>query len=92
MDRDIGGVSAQRVHGVHMTGRNRGFLLQLAIFLPNQTILHPHNVGHAFPSFLVHWCVLFASFPVGSGYLSRLWIWIGPFPVGDMDWPLWRAV
>ena len=27
-----------------MTGRNWGLLLQLAIFLPIQTILHPHNV------------------------------------------------
>ena len=32
-------------HSAHMTGRNRGFLLQLAIFLPIQTILHPHNAG-----------------------------------------------
>ena len=32
-------------HSAHMTGRNWGFLLQLAIFLPIQTILHPHNVG-----------------------------------------------
>ena len=28
-----------------MTGRNWVFLLPLAIFLPVQTILHPHNVG-----------------------------------------------
>ena len=34
-------------HGAHMPGRNWGFLLQLAIFLPMQTIiLHPHSVGH----------------------------------------------
>ena len=38
-------VRAQRGHSAHMTGRNWGFLLQLAIFLPIQTILHPHNVG-----------------------------------------------
>ena len=36
---------SQRRHSAHMTGRNWGFLLQLAIFLPIQTILHPHNVG-----------------------------------------------
>ena len=36
---------AQCGHSVHRTGRNWGFLLQLAIFLPIQTILHPHNVG-----------------------------------------------
>ena len=40
-----GGVCAQRGHSAHMTGRNWGFLLQLAIFLPIQTILLPHNVG-----------------------------------------------
>ena len=33
----------------------------------------------------------FASFPIGLWYLSRIWIWIGPFPVWDMDWPLWRT-
>ena len=38
-------VRAQRGHSAHMTRRNWGFLLQLAIFLPIQTILHPHNVG-----------------------------------------------
>ena len=32
-------------HNAHMTGRNWGVLPQLAIFLPIQTILHPHNVG-----------------------------------------------
>ena len=32
-------------HSAHMTGRNWGFLLQPAILLPIQTILHPHNVG-----------------------------------------------
>ena len=36
---------AQRRHSAHMTGRNWGLLLQQAIFLPIQTILHPHNVG-----------------------------------------------
>ena len=41
----MGGVSAQPVHNVHMAGGNWGFLLQLAIFLPLQTMLHPHNVG-----------------------------------------------
>ena len=44
--RAIGGVCAQHghnMHSAHMTGR--GFLLQWAIFLPIQTILHPHNVG-----------------------------------------------
>ena len=30
----IGGVCAQRAHGVHITGGIRGFLLPLAIFLP----------------------------------------------------------
>ena len=43
-----GGMGAQRVqrrHIAHMTGRNWGLLLQLAIFLPIQTILHPYNVG-----------------------------------------------
>ena len=38
-------VCAQCPHSAHMTGRKWGFLLQLAIFLPIQTILHPHNVG-----------------------------------------------
>ena len=33
------------VHSAHMTGRNWGFLLQMAIFLPIETILHPHNIG-----------------------------------------------
>ena len=49
LDRALRGrvctVRAQRRHSTHMTGRNRGVLLQLAIFLPIQTILHPHNVG-----------------------------------------------
>ena len=43
-----GGVLAQRAHSTHstdMTRRNWGWGLQLAIFLPKQTILHPHNVG-----------------------------------------------
>ena len=31
-------------HSAHMAGRNWGFWLQLAIFLPIQTILQPHNV------------------------------------------------
>ena len=35
------GVSAQRAHD----GKNKGVLLQLAISLPTQTVLHPHNVG-----------------------------------------------
>ena len=42
-----GGVCAQRAHSrhsVHFIGRHRGILAQLAIFLPKQTILHPHNV------------------------------------------------
>ena len=33
-----------------MTGRNWRFLLQLAIFLPIQTILHAHNVGQPYNS------------------------------------------
>ena len=45
MGGHMGGVCAQRGHSAHMTGRNWGFLRQLAIFLPIQTILHPHNVG-----------------------------------------------
>ena len=36
---------AQRKHSAHMAGRNWGVLLQLAIILPMQTILHPHSVG-----------------------------------------------
>ena len=40
-----GRVCAQRGHSAHMTRRNWGVLLQLAIFLPIQIILHPHNVG-----------------------------------------------
>ena len=32
-------------HSTHVTGRDWGVLLQLVIFLPLQTILHPHNVG-----------------------------------------------
>ena len=36
----MGGTSAQHVHSAHMTGRNWGVLLQLAIFLPIQTIGH----------------------------------------------------
>ena len=44
------GVLAQRaqgVHSAHIMGRKWGFLLQLAIFLPIQTILNPHNVGQS---------------------------------------------
>ena len=37
---------AQRGHSAHMTRRNLGVLLQLAIFLPIQAILQAHTVGH----------------------------------------------
>ena len=36
---------AQQVHSTNITGRYWDFLLQLAMFLPKQTILHPHNGG-----------------------------------------------
>ena len=39
--RTVQAQRAQRGHSTHMTGRNWGVLLQLAIFLPIQTILHP---------------------------------------------------
>ena len=55
------GVCAQRGHSAHMTGRNLGFLLQLAIFLPIQTILHPHNVGQ--PDVSPHPSIRDASVP-----------------------------
>ena len=34
---------AQHVHSAHFMGRDWGISGQLAIFLPIQTILHPHN-------------------------------------------------
>ena len=39
----VGGVAAQRVHRAMKWG-NGGCLRQLAIFLPIQTLLTPHNV------------------------------------------------
>ena len=33
------------MHNVQITRVNRSYLLLVAIFLPIQTILHPHNVG-----------------------------------------------
>ena len=37
--------AAQRAHSAHFTARNWGFSGQTAIFLPIQTILHPHDLG-----------------------------------------------
>ena len=38
---------------------------------------------HALPSFLVYWCVLFSIFSYRFVVSIRIWIWIGPFLVGD---------
>ena len=41
---------------------------------------------NALPSFLVYWFVLFCIFMASiKWYLSRIWIWIGPFLVEDVE-------
>ena len=42
---EVMGACRHSMYSAHMTGRNWEVLVQLAIFLPIQAILHPHHVG-----------------------------------------------